>query len=85
MVVWLTHSKRKPRKLLLQPSRGLRVCTLNCCLFFVAVVLAPHQQTLDKPLEKWTNQELIDWAKEVCDDVVDILMREKYDGLILAV
>lgn len=60
------------------------MCTLRCCLFFVAVVLAPHQQTLDKPLEKWTNQELIDWAEEVCPRVVDILMREQYDGLTLA-
>ena len=33
--------------------------------------------------EAWSNQDLIDWAKEVYDSVVPLLEKEKYDGKTL--
>ena len=39
---------------------------------------------LDTPLKLWSNPDLIDWAKEVYDDVVEILKEKKYKGLTLS-
>jgi hypothetical protein len=42
----------------------------------------PHN--IDTPLKLWSNLDLIDWAKEVYDDVVEILKEKKYKGLTLS-